>query len=328
MKKIIISIYLFIGIVCALKAQPPLNVKIADLYISEVPGFVLSDKAPASVDKPSNPRAFALNLLNLREGGALQVTPFWLVNQPAYTFDRWLANKFPVLETFNFSTATFKTDTTSVVSIGFKSQVFRVYSKIAKADIVAKKNEIVKLATPKIDPANDEVLDVTAADSILIVKKLAELGELKKAGYFAIEIAGAILGASNNGSFKNLESQKSGVWANLVLSPSIIPINIVGVARYSWANNVQPKSSKDSSFLDFGLSLNYENKKLTLSGEILSRKDFSINKNYTRYAFVGNYALTENIVLVASFGKNFNDTENIITSFGIRFGLSRTKVSF
>lgn len=328
MKKIIISIYLFIGIVCSLKAQPPLDVKIADLYIPEVPGFVLSDKAPASVDKPSNPRAFALNLLNLREGGALQVTPFWLVNQPAYTFDKWLGNKFPVLETFNLSTATFKTDTTSVVSIGFKSQVLRLYSKTSKSDISAKKNEIVKLATPKIDPATDEALDITAADSILIVKKLAELSELKKTGYFAIEIAGAILGASNNGSFKNLEAQKSGVWANLVLSPSIIPLNIVGVARYSWANNVQPKSSKDSSFLDFGLSLNYETKKLTLSGEILSRKDFSINKNYTRYAFVGNYALTENIVLVASIGKNFSDTENMITSFGIRFGLSRTKVSF
>jgi len=323
MKKIIISIYLFVGIFCSLHAQPPLDVKIADLNIPEVPGFVLSDKAPASVDKPLNPRAFALNLLNLREGGALQVTPFWLVNQPAYTFDRWLGNKFPVLETFNLSTATFKTDTTSVVSIGFKSQVFRLYSKTSKADILAIKAEIQKLATPKV--VNDVALDVTPADSVLIVKKLAELGELKKRGYFGVEVAGAIAGASNNGSFKKLQSQKSGVWVNVVLSPSIIPLSIVGVARYSWANNVQPKSSKDSSFLDFGLSLNYENKKLTLSGEILSRKDFSINKNYTRFAFIGNYALTENIVLVASLGKNFSDTENIITSFGIRFGLSRTK---
>lgn len=327
MKKTIISVYLVFVIVFCSNAQPPLDLKVADLYIPEVPGFILSDKAPSSVDKPTNPRAFALNLLNLKEGGALQVTPFWLVNQPAYTFDRWLTNKFPVLETFNLSGATFKTDTTSIVSAGFKSQVFRVYSKMARKEINAKKDEIIKLATPRIDTVTDEPMDVTAADSILIVKKLAELSELKKTGYFAIEIAGAILGASTNGSFKNLQSQKSGIWANLILSPSLIPVNIVGVARYSWANNVQPKASKDTSFLDFGFSLNYENNKLNLSGELLNRKDFSINKNYLRYAFTGSYALTENIVLVASLGKNFGDSENMVTSFGIRLGLSRTKVS-
>jgi hypothetical protein len=311
MKKINLLL-LFFAIQFVHAQDKKLTTTISDLYVPDVPGFVLSDKAPTSVDKPSNPRAFGVSLLNLRNGGAVEVTPFWLVNNPNYTFEKWTKNKFPLIETFNISAATFKTDTSSVLSVGFRSQILRIYSKSTLTDIFNVKKEIVKLITPRLGP-DDEPIELTYADSLAAFKKLDELNEIKKKGFFAVELAAAIIGSSNNSSFKQLASDKSGIWANLRWSPLIVPLNITGVARYSWANNTSPKVGKDSSFLDFGLSLNYELRKLSLAAEYVYRKDFSVNKNYARFAFVGNYALTENIILVTSFGKNFSNVEDMIT---------------
>ncbi len=326
MKKINLLLIIVIAVHIVHAQEKTLNTPVSDLYIPDVPGFVLSDKAPTAVDKPSNPRAFGVSLLNLRNGGALDVTPFWLVNNPKYTFEKWVKNKFPLIETFNLSAATFKTDTSSVLSVGFRSQVLRIYSRSTLTDIFEVKKQIVKLLTPKFDSA-DNPIDLTRADSLAAFKKLDEINELKKKGFFAFELAGAIIGSSDNNSFKRLSSEKSGVWANLRWSPLIVPLNITGVARYSWANNTSPKVGKDSAFLDFGLSLNYEQRKLSLAAEYVSRRDFSIDRNYTRFAFVGNYALTENIILVASVGKNFSKVEDIITIVGVKFAVSRSKLS-
>src|SRR5215813_8272021 len=70
-----------------------LKVQINDLYIPNSPGFILADKSPASIDKPVTPRAFGISLLNLMEGGAIDVTPFWLTNKPMYTFNDWVKKK-------------------------------------------------------------------------------------------------------------------------------------------------------------------------------------------------------------------------------------------
>lgn len=309
----------------AFAQEKTFSAAISDLYIPDNPGFILSDKAPTSVDRPSNPRAFGIGLLNLRNGGALDVTPFWLMNNPKFTFDKWISNKFPFIETFNISAATFKEDSASFLSVGFRSQLLRIYSKNTLTEIANAKKEIVKLLTPRLD-SNDDPIDLTYADSVAAFKKLDEISEIKKKGFFTIEIAGAILGSSSNSSFKKLASERSGLWANLRWSPSIIPLNFTGVARYSWANNTSPKAGRDSSFLDLGLALNYDLRRLSLSAEYVYRKDFSVNTNYARFSFVGNYALLENIVLVASVGKNFSNVEDIITVVGVKLALSRSKL--
>lgn len=306
--------------------NPKFQTTFTELYIPDVPGFVLSDKAPTSVDKPTVPRAFGISLLNLWQGGAVDVTPFWLSSKPAYTFNQWVNKKFTAVETFNLSAATFKTDTTSVVSAGFRTQVFRIYSKARKKELLAKENEIIELITPKLD-SNDNPVDMTAGERQEALEKLDELSELKSKDFFSLEIAGAILGSSNNNSYKNLASEKSGVWVNLRWSPAKNNLDFTGVARYSWVNNATPKTGSDSAFLDFGAALNYEKNKFNISFEYITRKDLSAKSNSTRFALVSNYALNENIILVASVGKNFSEVDNIITAFGIKFGLSRNKVS-
>ncbi len=108
MRKIIATIVAAFLVSIVVSAQNPVdNISLNDLYIPDVPGFVLSDKAPSAVDKPVTPRAFGISLLNLWQGGAIDVTPYWLTSKPSYTFDQWIDKKFTVAETFNLSAATF-----------------------------------------------------------------------------------------------------------------------------------------------------------------------------------------------------------------------------
>src|SRR4051794_15527976 len=92
------------------------QVEMNDLYVPTSPAFVLADKAPASIEKPTSIRSFGITLLSLRNGGAMESTPFWLFRQPRYTFDDYVKNRTPVVESFNLSLATYRTDSNSVVA--------------------------------------------------------------------------------------------------------------------------------------------------------------------------------------------------------------------
>ncbi|MBL0183755.1 MAG: hypothetical protein IPP96_16300 [Chitinophagaceae bacterium] len=293
------------------------EIKISELSIPTSPGFVLADKAPASIEKPTTPKAFGVSLLNLREGGAVEVTPYWLVNHPAYTFtDYFKKRKFPVLETFNISAATFKTDTTSSVSMGFRTQIVRLYSKAAREELEAKRLEIVGLLS--VEDFTPEALEA-------IEKARKELSDLKSKITFNFEIAAAIIGSSKNNSFKNLQSDKSGVWANIRYRPKECPLDFTALARYSWTNNTNPKVGSDSAFFDYGLSLSFQKPKYDLALEFINRYDFSIKSNTNRLALVVNYMIYDNIVIVGSFGKNFDKVKNLLTVVGVKFGLSNDK---
>lgn len=327
MRKILFCIIPALLFSVFVNAQNPVdNIALNDLYIPDVPGFVLSDKAPSAVDRPVTPRAFGVSLLNLWQGGAIDVTPYWLTSKPAYTFDQWIDKKFTVAETFNLSAATFKTDTSSVLSAGFRTQVFRIYTENQKKLILQKKKEIVQLLAPDFDE-HDNVLPLSDSSLLAIKEKLAEIESLKTKDLFSVELAGALVGTSGNNSFKNLASSRSGLWLNLRWSPAKSLLDFTGVARYSWANNTIVKVGKDSTFLDLGVALNYQKEKFNLSMEFVSRSDFSVKKNYDRFAFVANYVLSENVIIVASIGKNFRTIDNIVSAFGVKFGVSRSKVS-
>lgn len=295
---------------------PAQDIKLSDLNIPNSPGFVLADKAPASVEKPTSPKAFGVSLLNLREGGALEATPYWLVNHPAYTFEDYFKKKFPLLETFNVSVATFKTDTNSSVSIGFRSQIVRLYSKASRNNINSKKAEIVDLLS---------VEEFTPEDLEKIEKARKELADLKSKVTFNFEIAAAIIGSSTNNSFKGLESNKSGIWVNLRFRHDEFPLDITALARYSWTNNATPKIGTDSVFFDYGFSLSLQKPKFDIALEYINRHNFSIKSNSDRIAAVVNYALSETIVIVGSLGKNFDKVNNVLTVLGVKFGISNEK---
>ncbi|MDR3680902.1 MAG: hypothetical protein P4L41_13135 [Flavipsychrobacter sp.] len=298
-------------------SQGQLNVDVNDLYTPNSPGLILLDKAPNSVDKPTTPKAFSLSVLNLLNGGALAVTPYWLKNHPTYVADDIYKKKTPIWETFNISAATYKTDTTTSFSVGIRSQLLRIYSKKKRGEASDVERQIrnelshgVTINTNKIDSLKGIYVNVINRPT------------------FDIEIAGALVGTSNNGPFNNIDVSlnKSGVWLNFKWSPSKCPLDFVAVSRYSWSSYKSENTNADSSFLDYGIAMFYSKKKIDLSIEYVNRNDMSLKKNYDRIAGALNYMFSDKIVAVVSFGKNFDNVENLYALFGVKFGISKQKV--
>ena len=295
------------------------DLKVKDLFIPSSPGLVLADKAPASIEKPVTPKTFGVSLLNLLQGGAVEATPFWFTSKPMFTYDEWIRKKFTLLETFNISAATFKEDSATAVSGGFRTQVLRIYSKSYIKKLEAQEQAIVDVLTvdAKIDSNGNLIIDLKKLQA-----EKEKLQQLEKKGMFALEIAGAVIGSGKANSFKELQSQKSGVWANMRWSPESSALDFVGLARYSWADH----TVKDSAFFDYGLSLNYAEKNLNIALEYVNRRDFAARKNYDRLNFSAVYQLNDNLAIVAALGKNFNKSNDIITVFGLNIGISNQQL--
>jgi len=292
------------------------TLNISDLYTPNAPGFTLADVAPSSIDKPTTPRAFGISLLNLSQGGAMEVTPFWLSNHPNLTFDKYLLKKTPVLETFSLSIATFKTDTVNNVAAGFRTHLFKSYTAERIKIIQGVKDQIVQLLATS----------VADLDTAAIARVAKNLDSVRKRGFFLVEFAGALMASSPTNSYNDLASSKSGFWLNARWVPDNSALDFMALARYTWTNNA-PVKAVDSSFFDYGLAASYAKGKFDCEVEYIARRDFSIGKNYTRFAFVANYMFSESVIAVASIGKNFMPTGNILTAFGVKFTVSKEKVS-
>lgn len=68
------------------------------------PGFILLDKTPSSIEKPTTPQGFGVNVLGLLQGkgGAMEFSPFWLVNHPKLTAEKMYKIKLQYYITFQF----------------------------------------------------------------------------------------------------------------------------------------------------------------------------------------------------------------------------------
>lgn len=297
------------------KAQVKLST--SDIQIPDAPGFSLDDAAPSIVEKPVNPRALGISLYSLLQGGAIQATPFWLVQQKLYDHKKFLNNKFPLVETFNFSISTSKKEDQSKIAAGIRAHLIRIYSKSKKDSVLA----LVDSAAVKIADSmlpEDEIR--IKAEMEKYAKKIAQ--ELSKAS-FRLELAAAYLGTSNNSSFKSLHGTKSGVWLSSVWSPlKSDNMLIAGNVRYIIDGSNQ-NNMRDSACIDYGLSLSYRRPNADASIEYVKRNPINGKNKYDRVAFVINYQIIDEITIVASLGKNFTDVNNIFTAFGIKFGLRK-----
>ena len=317
MKRVIIISVACLGYSILSTAQ---TIPITDLEVPSAPGFVLLDKAPASVEKPTSPKAFGISILNaLKDNqGAIEVTPYWLWNHPALTFSDALKQHFPLAQTFNISGAVSQNDTGSFVSAGFRVQLVRVYSKHKWHEILH-----IDTALTGLLSVDRELLE---EDTLKALGK--ELGELRSQSTFNIELAGALAAYSPDNKFSTLANNRYGIWLNLKWQPYWkTPLSLVGVARYS--KTIQPTeiSKEDSAFFDGGIALSYQNNSFDLQLEYVYRNDIPNGKAYDRTTFIANYMVADNLVIVASLGKNFDNVQDIFAAFGLKFGLSKQKIS-
>jgi hypothetical protein len=170
---------------------------------------------------------------------------------------------------------------------------------------------------------NPEELDL---DRLEVLRK--ELNMLQAQSTFNIEFAAAVSGVSAGSKFQDLGLNRVGAWINLKFQPPTTDLSLLGVIRYSRSMNPwSGMPETDSSFLDYGLAVSYQKDAFDLQFEYLRRNDIDNDESYSRATLVANYQVIENIVVVASLGKNYADVQNFIGLFGVKFGLARAKVS-
>jgi len=286
---------------------PPLD----ELNIPSSPAFVLLDESPANIEKPTTPKAVAISLINAWEGsGAIEFTPYWLFDHPAFTFQDFIQNEKPFWQTFAISAATSKSSDTTNISVGFRVQIFKKFKDPERLKSLA--------ASIADEMAVMNPDDINMDEVNRLVKLLAEEREKIK---WNVELAGAYSGQSSENS--GLAGNKLGAWLNIRYTPKDFPVDFVALGRYSrqFGNQVP----NESSFVDAGGSISKQGEDFDLQLEYVYRWDTTLKTNYDRLALVANYQIMPGIIAVASVGKNFDDVNNVFTAFGVKFGLSGRK---
>lgn len=288
------------------------------------PGFIILDKAPSSIERPTTPQGFGVNVLGLLQGkgGAMEVAPFWLMNHPKLTADQMYKNKTPILYNFSVSVATINSDSSSYVAGGFRTRLFQTYSKSR-----IKKLDSLKAAI-EINLANLNFNNETELN-----RQLAEIDKMRRSyldiienPIFTLDFAGAMGGETVMNSLNNVGVNRWASWISLNYRPNGDDFYVTVLTRYINNEKFEDYRSK-SDLIDLGTRFNYDISKFCLSLEYLQRLDLSkINGRDNRIAVVGSYAFSENMYLTTTLGKNFSQVNNIIALAGINFGVSNTKI--
>jgi hypothetical protein len=315
----ILTIFIFFAfaIQSYLKAQYTTDsITFQNLETPTSPGFILLDQAPSSIEKPTTPQGLGLSLLGLQKnGGALEVAPFWLILHPNLTAEKMYNNKFPVLYNLSFSIASINTDSSDYYAGGIKTTLFQVNDKkkILKLDSL-KKEIIIELSkgqemdTLKIERLRKEYVGI-------VVKPV-----------LTIDFAAAIGGSSATNSFSDTEFNRWAAWLSFNWRPDAKDFYVTVLTRYLNSEKYG-EDMVNADLVDIGSRLNYDISKFCLSLEYLQRMNLTVNNfNDYRVAIIGSYKLSDNIYITSTFGKNFSEVNNIIALAGINFGFSKNKI--
>jgi hypothetical protein len=312
---LLLILFLNVSHINSIVAQStPDKIAFQSLETPSSPGFILLDKAPSSVERPTTPQGFGVTVLGLFNGpgGAMEFAPFWLFNHPNLTAQEMYNNRFPILYNFSISAATIKTDTSSYLAGGFRTRLFQSYNKSTRM---------------KLDSLKEQLEDALA---VLDIAKIVELQksytELIENPIFTIDLAGAIGGGSNTNSYDDVALNRWSAWLSINWRPKGKDFYATALTRLISNENFE-EYTMESTLFDIGTRLNYDMSKFCLSLEYLQRYNLtnSIGSDF-RIAAIGSYRLSDNFFITTTFGKNFSDINNIIALAGVNFGISKSKV--
>jgi len=316
---LLISIFSLLGPNSNFAQSTADQVTFQSLETPSSPGFILLDKAPSSIERPTTPQGFGVSLLGLFQGtgGAIEFAPFWLTNHPKLTAEKMYRNQTPVLYNLSVSAATIKTDTSSYLAGGIRTRLFQNYNQSTLAKLDSIKGEIEN-ALADLDTEHPDFSKIEA-----LQKSYTELIEKP---IFTIDFAAAIGGESTNNSMDNLAFNRWSAWLSYNWRPKGDDFYVTALTRLINNEKFEGYSVKANLF-DVGTRANYDLNKLCLSLEYLQR--FNLTKNNGsdyRIAVIGSYQLSDNFYFTTTFGKNFSQVNNIIAMAGINFGISKSKV--
>lgn len=352
MKHLIFILGLVISPACFAQQD---EVILEDLEIPSSPGFILLDEAPTSIERPNTGKAFIASVLNSFEGEgfpknyAVEFTPFWFFKHPNMNVLKYAGyenNKqqpFHSLKMASLSVAYINsTDTVTGndiknVAVGVRTNIFKIYSK-SRNEAINKANVIAVSYLKNLD----SVLVAEGATPALLISDPVKYREIEKRVFaqrnhlspfeealkikpvLSLEFAAAYNRMFLENDFSNNHFGRFGAW--LTLNTSIKwqdnYLNLYALGRYlsdgTMLNGTGGYETVDN--MDIGGKLEFEFRKLSIGYEFLHRSGSDIESTY-RSSGQLKYKISDNLRLTGAFGKNFGDSDNLISLLGLNWGL-------
>jgi hypothetical protein len=160
----------------------------------------------------------------------------------------------------------------------------------------------------------------------------AEIKEIiERKPIFAVEFASALNWTFAGNDFSSNQLSLFGAWLTAAYSQSLSAdsketnkyCNLIALLRYTYDNSPDGNPytfSSNINLLDIGARLAFEFNQLTVSGEFIYRSAPSEAFNTNRASGLVMYSISEKVYLLASFGKNFGNENNLIAQFGLNLG--------
>jgi len=222
------------------------------------------------------------------------------------------------------------------IALGLRTTIVQIRNEADKNLLIDLNTKAVTrmadlMSDPMISPA--DLIEILEKDSALLIYNQEIADVLKRKPQFAIDIAAAGSWSFEDIDYNSVKSNRASMWLTFNYSTLLNKsdrlqnkyLNIYAITRISNDNNSlnsEGALSKATVF-DSGGKIEFELDRLTLSYEYLFRYNFTDKlQNSYRSSGLISYRAGENILITGAFGKNFGDSNNLITQIGITWGLN------
>jgi len=346
----------------SIKAQ---EIKLEDMKTPNVPGFSLLDVSPTSIERPSNPKAFALNVVSLTSAGstlpkniAFEFSPYWFLRPKGETVYKYLNVQDDettniaagILRKFSVSVASFFNDSlthllprTNYLAFGARTNLLTIRSgkqtRNLQSALLAVSESIAEAASSSGETSggipDPDVIERNLNESSNYIKASKDLSQMLQAKpLFQLDAAYAFSNAYPNNTVKEERFHRSGFWMSAVLSTEATSKKDDNLDFILFGRIFRDNFLLDTTNLifgkvqakDLGLRVLYQYDRFSISFEHVSRHYSQSHLNSKRNVGILQYRVGENTYVYGTFGKNFGLTNNLLAIFGLNLGFGESLV--
>jgi len=222
------------------------------------------------------------------------------------------------------------------IALGFRTTLFQLRSNNDIDELIKANNlHLTRLDELTVDPtiSPSKLANLLEADTYLknCNKRISEI--LNRKPTLALDFAGAGSWSYDN-NYNSIKSNRVGAWLTLNYAQTLDKpmdinkndyLNLYFTCRVLNDNNVLGNNGLvyRSTNLDVGGKIEFEFDKFSISYEYLYRNDLKSNiaDNFRSSGLI-KYRASDQLLVTATFGKNFGNTNNVITQIGLSLGLN------
>lgn len=328
------------------------QIAIKDIEIPNAPALSMLNASNTLLETPKSVKALTTSLANgLGNNFAIEFTPYFFLkkNKSYYDFNGYSVKEGKYIEksvfndvysNFSISVASIKKDTTTTMSVGFRTTLVKIKNRKQNDYFIsADKYYKEKIYTPFYENPDIDLDDLKNNEDYIKAEKeynklLGNIDIIKP--LFIINTAFAYSQVYQGNKYANAQKDKVSSWItmsyNNLLNPSeennhqYFSLYVLG--RFLNDNMFLDKSTNKfitKNNFDVGGKIEFEFDDLSFAYEYISRTNEADN-----YRSVGSikYKLSKELLLTGGFGKNFEKNDNLVSFFGINWGLDLDKNSF